>query len=78
MGPATSVTRVTDQGIWIESDAPLAGTPEWSIPFRLVQAVAAGEAANLGSVSPRLAGNLATIRDIYAAWIDGHQIPAIL
>ncbi len=75
MGPATSVTRVTDQGIWIESDAPLAGTPEWSIPFRLVQAVAAGEAANLGSVSPRLASNLATIRDIYAAWIDGHRVP---
>jgi 7-cyano-7-deazaguanine synthase in queuosine biosynthesis len=75
MGPATSVTRVADQGIWIESDVPLAGTPEWSIPLRLVQAVAAGEAAELGSVSPRLASNLATIRDIYAAWIDGHRVP---
>jgi hypothetical protein len=42
----------------------------------LVKAVAEGEAANLGSVSPLLASNLETIRDIYAAWIDGgHRIP---
>jgi hypothetical protein len=46
------------------------------MPLRLVRAVAEGETANLGSVSPLLAGNLETIRDIYAAWIDGgHQIP---
>lgn len=70
------MNRVTDQGIWIESDAPLAETSEWSMPLRLVRAVAEGESANLGSVSPLLAGNLETIRDIYAAWIDGgHQIP---
>ena len=69
MGPATSVTRVTDQGIWIESDVPLADTLQWSIPLRLVRAVAVGEALVLGGVSPRLASNLATIRDIYAAWI---------
>ncbi len=75
MGPATSVGRVTDQGIWIESDVPLAGTLEWSIPLRLVRAVAEGEAADLGSVSPRLASNLLTIRDIYAAWIGGHRVP---
>lgn len=75
MGPATSVTRVTDQGIWIESDVPLADTLQWSIPLRLVRAVAVGEALVLGGVSPRLASNLATIRDIYAAWIAGHEIP---
>src|ERR1035438_3636161 len=70
------MNRLTDQGIWIESDVPLADTPQWSIPLRLVKAVADGEAANLGSVSPLLASNLETIRDIYAAWIDGsHQIP---
>ena len=69
------MNRLTDQGIWIESDVPLADTPQWSIPLRLVKAVADGEAANLGSVSPLLANNLETIRDIYAAWIDGHQIP---
>jgi hypothetical protein len=44
--------------------------------LRLVKAVAEGEAANLGGVSPLLASNLETIRDIYAAWIDGgHQVP---
>jgi hypothetical protein len=70
------MNRVTDRGIWIESDVPLADTPQWSIPLRLVKAVAKGEAANLGSVSPLLASNLETIRDIYAAWIDGgHQVP---
>jgi len=67
--------RVTDRGIWIESDAPLASTAQWSIPLRLVKAVADGETANLGGVSPLLAGNLETIRDIYAAWIPGHKIP---
>jgi hypothetical protein len=69
------MNRVTDQGILIESDVPLADSPQWSIPLRLVKAVAEGEAANLGSVSPLLASNLETIRDIYAAWIPGHQIP---
>jgi len=69
------MNRVTDHGVWIESDAPLADTPQWSIPLRLVKAVAEGEAANLGSISPLLAGNLETIRDIYAAWIDGHKVP---
>ena len=65
------MNRVTDREIWIESEVPLAGTSEWAIPLRLVEAVAGGKAAKLGSVSPRLAGNLETIRDIYAAWIDG-------
>jgi hypothetical protein len=41
----------------------------------LVQAVSTGETDDLGSVSPLLAGNLETIRDIYAAWIPGHQVP---
>jgi hypothetical protein len=69
------MNRVTDQGIWIESDVPLANSLQWSIPLRLVKAVAEGEAVNLGSVSPLLASNLETIRDIYAAWIDGgHRI----
>jgi hypothetical protein len=70
------MNRVTDRGIWIESDVPLADTSEWTIPLRLAKAVADGESANLGSVSPLLASNLETIRDIYAAWIDGgHQVP---
>jgi hypothetical protein len=69
------MNRVTDQEIWIESDVPLADTPQWSIPLRLMRAVVEGEAANLGSVSPLLASNLETIRDIYAAWIDGHKVP---
>ena len=69
------MNRVTDRGIWIESDVPLADTPQWSIPLRLVKAVADGETANLGSVSPLLASNLPTIRDIFAAWIGGHQVP---
>jgi hypothetical protein len=70
------LNRVSDRGIWIESDVPLTDTPQWSIPLWLVKAVAEGEPANLGSVSPLLASNLATIRDIFAAWIDGgHQVP---
>ncbi len=67
------MNRVTYKGIWVESDASLADTPEWSIPLRLVRAVVDGEALNLGRVSPLLAGNLETIRDIYAAWIDGGE-----
>jgi hypothetical protein len=70
------MNRVTDRGIWIESDVSLTDTPQWSIPLRLIKAVAEGETANLGSVSPLLASNLETIRDIYAAWIDGgHLVP---
>jgi 7-cyano-7-deazaguanine synthase in queuosine biosynthesis len=69
------VDRVTDQGIWIEADVPLADTLEWSAPLRLVKSVAEGEAASLGRVSPLLASNLETIRDIYAAWIPGRRIP---
>ena len=69
------MNRITDQGIWIESDVPLVNSHKWSIPLRLVKAIAEGEPANLGSVSPRLAGNLETIRDIFAAWIPGHKIP---
>jgi hypothetical protein len=69
------MNRVTDQGIWIESDVPLVNLQEWSLPLRLVKAVAEGIPANLDRVSPRLAGNLETIRDIYAVWIPGHKIP---
>jgi hypothetical protein len=69
------MNRVTHQGIWIESDVPLVNSQEWSIPLQLVKAIAEGEPANLGSVSPRLAGNLETIRDIFAAWIPGRKIP---
>jgi len=70
------VNRVTDREIWIESDAPLTDKPQWSAPLRLVKAVAEGETAILGEVSPLLASNLGTIRDIFAAWIDGgHPAP---
>jgi 7-cyano-7-deazaguanine synthase in queuosine biosynthesis len=69
------MNRVTHLGIWIESDVPLVNSQVWSLPLRLVRAVASGEAANLGNVSPRLASNLETIRDIYAAWIPGHKVP---
>jgi len=69
------MNRVTDQGIWIESDVPLVNSQEWSLPFRLVKAVAEGNPVNLGRVSPFLARNIMTIRDIYAAWIPGHKIP---
>ena len=69
------MNRVTDHGIWIESDVPLRATADWSIPVRLAQAIASGETANLGSVSPMLASNLETIRDIFAAWIRRHTVP---
>jgi hypothetical protein len=67
---------VSEQGIWIESDVPLAVTSQWSIPLRLVKAVAEGKTADLGPVSPMLASNLETIRDIYASWIaGGRKVP---
>src|SRR5208337_3295326 len=69
------MNRVTNQGIWIESDVPLVDSQEWSLPLRLVKAVAEGNPVNLGSVSPFLARNLMTIRDIYASWIPGHKVP---
>jgi len=69
------MNRVTNQGIWIESDVPLVDSQEWSLPLRLVKAVVEGEIAHMGSVPPRLASNLETIRDIYAAWIPGHRVP---
>jgi hypothetical protein len=53
----------------------LANASEWAIPLRLTKAVAEGEIANLGIVSPLLASNLETIRDILAAWIPGHRVP---
>jgi hypothetical protein len=65
------MNRVTDRGIWIESDVPLADTQQWTVPLRLVKAVADGETANLGRVPPLLGSNLETIRDIYNAWIGG-------
>jgi hypothetical protein len=67
------MNRVVDRGTWIESEAPLATTSQWSVPLRLTRAVAEGETAELGSVSPLLAGNLETIRDIFSAWISGHR-----
>jgi hypothetical protein len=70
------MSRVTDQGIWIEADVSLANTTEWFIPLRMLRAVADGKPADLGSVSPLLASHLETIRDIYAAWVDGgHMVP---
>jgi hypothetical protein len=70
------MSRVTNQGIWIESDLALDNRLQWSIPLRLVHAVVNGETANLGSVSPLLASRLETIRDIFAAWIrGGHLVP---
>ena len=69
------MNRITDQGIWIESEVSLADTSHWTVPLRLVKAVAEGEAADLGSVPPLLASNLETIRDVYAAWLGGHQVP---
>ena len=69
------MNRVTDQEIWIESEDSLADSGQWSMPLRLVRAVAEGKAADLGRISPRLASNLETIRDIYAAWIPGHKVP---
>lgn len=69
------MNRLIDREIWIESDAPLADKPQWSIPLQLMNAVASGEPVDLGRISPLLASNLATIRDIYTAWIDGHTAP---
>jgi hypothetical protein len=69
------MNRVTDHGIWIESDLPLAGTTDWAISLRLIQAVSDGKPANLGKVPPLLASNLVTIRDFLAAWINGHRVP---
>jgi hypothetical protein len=69
------MNRVTDQGLWIESDVPLANTTEWSIPLRLLWAVSEGKAADLGSAPPLLASNLETLRDIYVSWTGGRQIP---
>lgn len=69
------MNRVTDKGIWIEADLPLAETADWSTPLRLMRAVSEGEPANLDRVSPQLASNLETIRDIYVAWTGLSQIP---
>jgi len=70
------VNRLTNEGIWIESDLPLSDSSLWSVPLRLVWAVSEGQTTDLGTVSPLLASNLEVIRDIYAAWIDGgRQIP---
>jgi len=69
------MNRVTDGNIWIESDFPLANTTEWSIPLRLMKAAVEGTPANLGNVSPLLAGNLEKIRNIYADWIPSHRVP---
>jgi 7-cyano-7-deazaguanine synthase in queuosine biosynthesis len=69
------MNRVTERDSWIESHAPLANSPAWSIPLRLVKAVAEGNPVTLGSVSPLMADNLLTIRDIYAAWVPGHRVP---
>jgi len=68
------MNRVTDQGIWIESDVPLATTADWPVPLRLLRAVSEREPANLGHVSPLLASNVETIRDIYVAWTGLSQI----
>lgn len=69
------MNRVTDRGIWIEADLPLADTAEWSIPLWLLWAVSEGQPINLGSASPLLASNLETLRDIYVAWNGSSEIP---
>jgi len=69
------MNRVSNQNVWIESEAIMANTTEWSIPLRLVRAVADGTTADLDRVSPLLAGNLEKIRDMYAEWIRGHKVP---
>lgn len=69
------MNRVTDREVWIESEAPLADTTQWAVPLRVIKAVADGEAAELGIISPLLAGNLETISEIYAAWIHGKKAP---
>jgi hypothetical protein len=66
---------VSDRGVWIESEVPLAETTQWFAPLRLIKSVSQGKTAILGSISPLLAGNLDTIRDIYAAWINGKKVP---
>ncbi|MGD0730463.1 MAG: hypothetical protein ABR956_04310 [Terracidiphilus sp.] len=69
------MNRVAHQGIWIESDALLTDTLQWPIPLRLLRSIVDGEALNLGAVSPLLGSNLENLRDIYAAWTHGHNIP---
>lgn len=69
------MNRVTDRGIWIEADLPLTKTTEWSIPLWLLWGVSEEQPVNLGSVSPLLASNLKTLRDIYVAWNGSIQMP---
>ncbi len=63
--------KVSDRGLWIESPIPMADSLLWTVPLRLVEAVATGRPAELGTVPPPLADRLPEIRDIYAAWIKG-------
>src|SRR5271157_130945 len=69
------MNRITDRGVWIESEVPLANTAEWTIPLWLLWAVSEEQPANLGSASPLLASNLETLRDIYVSWNGSSQIP---
>lgn len=62
--------KISDGKVWIESEAPLSSSLLWTVPLRLVEAVATKKRAELGSVPPLLAKNLPTLRDIYAAWIE--------
>lgn len=62
--------RITGGELWLESEVPLSDSSFWTVPLRLVEAVAQGKPAELGSISPLLAKNLPTLRDIYAAWIE--------
>jgi hypothetical protein len=70
-----TMNRVTEGEIWIESEAELATTREWSVPLRLAKAIDVGETAHLGSLWPRQARNLPTACDIFSAWSERRPVP---
>jgi hypothetical protein len=63
--------KISDRGLWIESQSSLSDSPLWTVPLRLIEAVATGKPAQIGAVPPRLANHLTAIREIYAAWVEG-------
>jgi 7-cyano-7-deazaguanine synthase in queuosine biosynthesis len=61
-------------GVFFESDAELASFTDWVVPLALVRAMAVGMRLDISApLSARLAQNLETIQDIYAAWIPGFK-----
>ena len=76
MVPVGGFIKVSDRNVWIESEAALSDSSLWTVPLRLIEAVSTGQPAAMDCVPPRLAGNLQTIGDIYAAWIEnGVEVP---